>query len=151
MIQSNARHWMIIVRSVQDNLMEVIAIPGNVQPKFYLQAVLALPDNHTVRNIQFGDSGNSSLSPNLDIDAVTNEGRQSLGLIIERQEVLSDGSEELHEELWVFKYDEILFEKFYWGRILTKQSALLLLTSTEKIAYVYKPAERQEKTMIMCL
>eukprot|EP00985_Skeletonema_marinoi_P028639 scaffold25541_cov71-Skeletonema_marinoi.AAC.1 len=86
MIQSNARHWMIIVRSVQDNLMEVIAIPGNVQPKFYLQAVLALPDNHTVRNIQFGDSGNSSLSPNLDIDAVTNEGRQSLGLIIERQE-----------------------------------------------------------------
>eukprot|EP00984_Skeletonema_dohrnii_P013878 scaffold5807_cov114-Skeletonema_dohrnii-CCMP3373.AAC.4 len=120
MIQPNdsslARHWMIIVRSVQDNFIEVIAIPGNVQPKFYLQAGLALPDNHTVRNIQFyGDSGNSSLSPNLDIDAVTNEGRQSLGLIIERQEVLSDGSEELNEELWVFKYDEIFFEKFDLG------------------------------------
>ena len=42
-----------------------------------------LPDNHTVRNIQFyGDSGNSSLSPNLDIDAMADEGRQSLGLIV---------------------------------------------------------------------
>ena len=113
---ASARHWMIIVRSVESNFIEVIAIPGNSLPKFYLQAGLALPDNHTVRSIQFyGDSGNSSLSPNLDIDAVTNEGRQSLGLIVERKEVLSDGSLELHEELWLFSYDEISFKKFDFG------------------------------------
>jgi hypothetical protein len=107
---------MIIVRSVKDNFVEVVAIPGKAQPSFYLQANLSLPDNHTVRNIAFyGDSGNSSLSPNLDIDAVTNEGRQSLGLIVERKEDLSDGSEELHEELWLFKYDDISFEKFDFG------------------------------------
>ncbi|KAL7497947.1 hypothetical protein ACHAWT_005846 [Skeletonema menzelii] len=107
-----ARHWMIIVRSVKDTFIEVIAIPGNSRPEFYLQAWLALPDNYAVRNIQFyGDSGNSSLSPNLDIDAVTNEGRQSLGLIVERKEDLPDGSKELHEELWLFNYDEISFKK----------------------------------------
>ncbi len=104
---------MIIVRSVESNFIEVIAIPGNSLPKFYLQAGLALPDNHIVRNIQFyGDSGNSSLSPNLDIDAVTNEGRQSLGLIVEQNEVLSDGVLKLHEELWLFNYDDISFKKF---------------------------------------
>jgi len=114
---ASARHWMIIVRSVESNVIEVTAIPGRDSlPKFYLQAGLALPNNHTVKNIQFyGDSGNSSLSPNLDIDAVTNEGRQSLGLIVERNEVLSDGTLELHEELWLFNYDEISFKKFEFG------------------------------------
>lgn len=107
---------MIIVRSVKDNFVEVIAIPGNARPSFYLQAGLALPDNHIVSNIAFyADSGNSSLSPNLDIDAVTNEGRQSLGLIVERKEDLLDGLEELHEELWLFKYDDLSFEKFDFG------------------------------------
>ena len=105
----SARNWMVIVRSVKENVIEVIAIPGNSRPEFYLEAKLALPDNHTVRNVQFyGDSGNSSLSPNLDIDAMANEGRQSIGLIVERKE----GSKELHEELWLFNYDEISFKKF---------------------------------------
>lgn len=111
---SFTRYWMIFVRSVKaDCYLEVIAIPGNAPASFYLQAGIALPDNHKVRNIVFyGDSGNSSLSPNLDTDAVTTEGRQSLGLIVERKEVLLDGSEKLHEELWLFSYDNILFEKF---------------------------------------
>lgn len=109
----SARNWMIIVRSVKENFIEVIAIPGNSRPEFYLQAWLSLPDNHAVRNIEFyGDSGNSSLSPDLNIDAVTNEGRQSLGLIVEWKEVLQDGSNELNEELWLFNYDEISFKKF---------------------------------------
>ncbi len=111
---ATARHWMIIVRSVKEGkCVEINAIPGNAPTSFYLQAGLTLPDNHKVRNIAFyGDNGNSSLSPNLDIDAVTNEGRQSLGLIVERKEDLPDGAEELHQELWLFKYDDILFEKF---------------------------------------
>ena len=93
--------------------MEINAIPGDAPASFYLQAGLTLPDDHKVRNIAFyGDNGNSSLSPNLDIDAVTREGRQSLGLIVERKEVLPDGAEELHQKLWLFKYDDISFEKF---------------------------------------
>ena len=93
--------------------MEINAIPGDAPASFYLQAGLTLPDDHKVRIIAFyGDNGNSSLSLNLDIDAVTNEGRQSLGLIVERKEDLPDGAEELHQELWLFKYDDILFQKF---------------------------------------
>lgn len=120
---SSARHWMIIVRSVKEGkCVEINAIPGDAPATFYLQAGLTLPDNHKVSNIAFyGDNGNSSLSPNLDIDAVTNEGRQSLGLIVERKKCLPDGAEELHQELWLVKYDDISFEKFDFASSSDKQ------------------------------
>ena len=111
--KSFARYWMIIVRCVQHDFLEVIAIPGDCQAKFYLRTGLALPGNYAVKSIEFyGDNGNSSLSPNLDIDAATNEGRQSLGLIVERKECSVDESgNEVHDELWLFKYDEISFDR----------------------------------------
>jgi hypothetical protein len=109
-------YWILVARTISlsdgDNLLEIIAIPSDVldatnEPTtetihVCLQAHLRIDDGCEVLSMAFySDDGNSSLSPNLDIDAESMEGRQSLGLIVRNG---------MNEELWKFQYNDILFE-----------------------------------------
>lgn len=108
--------WMLLARSI-GTTVEFIAIPGRItdwepaaNEEFYLRANLMLPESAEVTNIAFyGDNGISSLSPILNDNATVKEGRQSLGLVLALTEPVSG---EVREELWVFKYDDIIFQKF---------------------------------------
>lgn len=105
--------------------LEIIAIPSHaldptgemvtgIKP-FCLQAHLDVDDGYEIISMGFySDDGNSTLSPNLDIDADSNEGRQSLGLVVKN---------EVHEELWKFHYDSVLFD--LCDVTMTKQRILI--------------------------
>lgn len=108
--------WMLLARSL-GTTVELIAIPGRItdcepaaNDEFYLRANLMLPEIGEVTDIAFyGDNGICSLSPILNDDAKVKEGRQSLGLVVALTE---PDSGEVREELWVFKYNDIIFQKF---------------------------------------
>jgi hypothetical protein len=115
-------YWVIVARTItvldDSNLLEIIAIPsavldnvieakatGAISPTC-LQSHLRIPNDCEVLNLAFySDDGNSSLSPNLDIDAESNEGKQSLGLLVKQQ---CDNC--VNEEMWKLQYDDIQFE-----------------------------------------
>lgn len=107
--------WMLLSRSI-GTTVELVAIPGRIadcepaaNEEFYLRANLMLPESAEVTNIAFyGDNGISSLSPILNDNAKTKEGRQSLGLVVALADPVSG---EAREELWVFQYDDITFQK----------------------------------------
>lgn len=115
-IRLHSPYWILVARTISlsdgDNVLEIIAIPSDVldatnEPTagtihVCLQAHLRIDDDCEVLSMAFySDDGNSSLSPNLDIDAESMEGRQSLGLIVRNG---------MNEELWKFQYNDILFE-----------------------------------------
>ncbi|KAL3809155.1 hypothetical protein ACHAXA_004654 [Cyclostephanos tholiformis] len=107
--------WTVLARSL-GMAIELIAIPGcsrfEQDTTFYLRAVMLMPEGHEVTNIQFyGDDGNSSLSPNLDEDSDIKEGRQSVGFLVQCKDPVS---QEGRTELWLFRYDDILFQKCYF-------------------------------------
>lgn len=103
--------WMLLARLVGSTI-EFIAIPGNadVAKGFFLRAVLLLPEGCEVTNISFyGDDGHSSLSPNLNEDAETKEGRQAIGFVVKCN---SSASQDVREELWITPYDDLTFKKY---------------------------------------
>jgi hypothetical protein len=105
--------WTVLARSL-GTAVELIAIPrcSRFEPdtRFYLRAVMVMPEGHEVTNIEFyGDDGNSSLSPSLDEDSEIKEGRQSLGFLVKCYDSVS---QETRMELWLFPYDDVLFRKF---------------------------------------
>ena len=114
---------MIFARSLGrgSGIVEVVATPSSSgfgldldtdSQSFYLRAALMMPENCEVTNIAFyGDNG-SALSPSIHVDAESTEGRQSLGLIVERTMLTSEGDIAAEEELWVFPYDDISFRMF---------------------------------------
>eukprot|EP00578_Thalassiosira_sp_NH16_P002174 CAMPEP_0181138092 /NCGR_PEP_ID=MMETSP1071-20121207/34057_1 /TAXON_ID=35127 /ORGANISM="Thalassiosira sp., Strain NH16" /LENGTH=196 /DNA_ID=CAMNT_0023224895 /DNA_START=119 /DNA_END=706 /DNA_ORIENTATION=- len=116
--------WTLIARSL-GRTVEFIALPGRFSIEsddsegFYLHANLMIPEDSEVTNIAFyGDDGNSSLSPNLNEDSATKEGRQSVGFVINCTDSVS---QEAREELWVFKYDDIVFRKVDFKRNLKSE------------------------------
>lgn len=116
--------WTLIARSLGTTI-EFIALPGgtsveqDVSDGFYLRADLMIPEDSEVTNIAFyGDDGKSSLSPNANEDSAIKEGRQSVGFVVKCQDSLS---QEVSEELWVFRYDDILFRKFDFKRNLKSE------------------------------
>lgn len=113
-LQLQSPYWVIVARTIfsgeSDNLLEINAIPSDVlsstEPAtgtihVCLQVHLSISDGYEIMSMTFySDDGNSSLAPNLDIDAESKEGRQGLGLIVNNRE---------SEELWKFEYDRVLF------------------------------------------
>jgi hypothetical protein len=104
--------WTVLARSLGVAL-ELIAIPGcsrfEQDTTFYLRAIMVMPEGHDVINIEFyGDDGNSSLSHNLDEDSEIKEGRQSIGFLVKCDDPIS---QEERTELWLLRYDDILFQK----------------------------------------
>ena len=123
--------WTLIARSL-GRTVEFIALPGRFSIEsddsegFYLHANLMIPEDSEVTNIAFyGDDGNSSLSPNLNEDSATKEGRQSVGFVINCTDSVS---QEAREELWVFKYDDIVFRKVDFKRNLKSE---VIISGTE--------------------
>ena len=97
--------------------------------RFYLRAVMAMPAGHEVTNIEFyGDDGNSSLSPTLDEESEIKEGRQSVGFLVNCDDSLS---QETRTELWLFRYDDILFQKFDIKANVKNEVTILATTSDE--------------------
>jgi hypothetical protein len=77
---------------------------------FYLGARLVLPSSYRVKEIVFyGDDGNSSLSAVTDSDATGQEGRQSIGLLVSCP-VKEQDVNLISEELWLIRYDHVIFE-----------------------------------------
>lgn len=104
--------WTVLARSL-GTTVELIAIPGSTRfepdARFYLRAIIAIPQGHEVTNIDFyGDDGNSSLSPTLDEDSDIKEGRQSVGFLVKYSDLVS---QEVRTELWLFRYDDFLFKR----------------------------------------
>ena len=127
-------YWIIIARTVDLHglhTLEIIAIPRHalapteemvtaIKP-FCLQAHLEVDNGYEVMSMGFySDDGNSTLSPNLGIDADSSEGRQSMGLIV------TNG---VHEELWKFHYDSVLFDMC--NLAITKQEVMIATNINE--------------------
>ena len=108
-------YWIIAARTIalspDENVLELIAMPTDVLasssddegevPSVCLQAHFRVDNDCRVISMAFySDDGNSSLAPNLDIDAETKEGKQSLGIVVKNG---------CKEELWKFQYDNVLF------------------------------------------
>ncbi len=108
--------WTILARSLGTHV-EFLALPGGASfdsgggnGGYYLRADLMIPEKYEVTNIAFySDDGNSSLSPKLDEDSEIKEGRQSVGFIVK---CLGSESQETRDELWLLRYDDIMFRKF---------------------------------------
>lgn len=113
--QLQSPYWVIVARNIYSdtdgNLLEINAIPSDVMAAMNepcaganhacLQAHICIGDECTVVDMSFySDDGNSSLAPNLDMDAESKEGRQALGLIVWNGE---------NEEIWIFQYDSVSF------------------------------------------
>ena len=108
-------YWVIVARTIAfspgENVLEIIAMPTDALavssddmrevPSVCLQTHFRVDNGYQVISMAFySDDGNSSLAPNLDIDAESKEGKQSLGLVVKK------GAK---EELWKFQYDNALF------------------------------------------
>jgi len=113
---SDCPYWTLLARSLGPNQVEIIAIPGStsfgqedVDDGFYLRSEVMIPEGYEVTNIAFyGDDGNSSLSPDLNEESKVKEGRQSVGFVVK---YIDNVSQEVREELWLFQYDDIIFQK----------------------------------------
>ena len=108
-------------------MVQIVAIPtksdGDDVEDFYLKSFVMIPKNFQVVDIDFyGDDGNSALTSKMSHSK--SEGRQSLGLILERSLSLesSDSDQRKSEELWIFKYDNLRYrpitQKIKNGRIV---------------------------------
>jgi len=122
-------YWTLLARSLGPNQVELIAIPGPAsfgqENGFYLHSEVMIPEGYEVTNIAFyGDDGNSSLSPDL-TESKVKEGRQSLGFVIKYIDTLS---QEVREELWLFQYDDITFQKFKSKRNVMKNEIVIPAT-----------------------
>merc|ERR1712238_40674 len=107
--------WTLLARSLGSSV-EIILVPGTSHSEldstaeFCLRTNLVIPEDFEVTNIVFyGDDGISSLSPNLNNDSETEEGRQSLGFVVKCREATTS-------ELWILRYDEFLFWRFDFKR-----------------------------------
>lgn len=125
------RHWTLVAYSGSSgsptilNSVEILAIPTRSSfedgkpPQFFLLSSILLPNDVTVSDLHFyGDDGCSSLSSGSDAQG-HEEGRQALGLLIERVAVSenADNSQEhsVSEELWIMQYDDLSFTYFRCG------------------------------------
>jgi len=127
-------YWTLLARSLGPNQVELIAIPGSTSfgqedgdDEFYLRSEVMIPEGYEVTNIAFyGDDGNSSLSPDLNEESKVREGRQSVGFVIKYIDTLS---QEVREELWLFQYDDITFQKFKSKRNIMKNEFVISATA----------------------
>jgi hypothetical protein len=125
--------WTVLARSL-GSAIELIAIPGcsrfEQDSAFYLRAVMMMPEGHEVIRIKFyGDDGNSSLSPNLDEDSDINEGRQAIGFLVECNDPMS---QEERTELWLFRYDDMIFQKSHFERTTAKDEVIVHDAAVDK-------------------
>ena len=134
--------WTLLARTRVSlkNSVELIALPGytsfgqDAADGFYLRSEIILPKGYEVSNIAFyGDDGNSSLSPDLNDETQVKEGRQSIGFVITSNDELS---QEVQEELWLFQYDGIVFEKVESKRNM-KNEVVIPNTESNKRACTY--------------
>eukprot|EP00956_Cyclotella_meneghiniana_P011698 scaffold16470_cov61-Cyclotella_meneghiniana.AAC.9 len=94
-------YWIMAARTIAlapgEKVLELIAMPTDV-------LATSSDDEGEVPSVIsmafYSDDGNSSLALNLDIDAESKEGKQSLGLVVKNR---------CKEELWKFQYDNVLF------------------------------------------
>lgn len=124
------RHWIIIAKAGENTVdgrtvIQIVALPCvavgslsplcendtvDTKPSFYLESFVALPSGCTVSGIKFyGDDGSSSLSAGIGIAETVVEGRQSLGILVER--VKAGGSDglgggQVTEELILLSYED---------------------------------------------
>lgn len=131
--------WTLLARTRVSltNSVEFIALPGytsfgqDAADGFYLRSEIILPKGYEVSNIAFyGDDGNSSLSPDLNDETQVKEGRQSIGFVITSNDELS---QEVQEELWLFQYDGIVFEKVESKRNIKNEVVIPNTESNERV------------------
>ena len=131
-----SQNWTIVVNSCSStkdgqNLLQISALPEynnnysalefdeledyncNYFPEqkrsFYITTFVLLPHDCKVSKIKmYGDNGNSTLTSETSLN--NEEGRQALGLLLQRNRNSDSGNEgKISEELWLFNYDELDF------------------------------------------
>lgn len=125
-------YWLILARVIGSKI-EFIAIPScaGFKPEFFLRTELMLPKGCDVTNVAFyGDDGHSSLSPNLNENSEVKEGRQAVGLVVKLTSLIS---QDVREELWVTRYDDLLFKKYDFN-MNSKNEALIHGTKSNEEA-----------------
>jgi len=125
----DCRQWSIVAQAGSDSCIQLVAIPlgwkdssamdpnddladegqdGSEIP-FYLTSKLILPESCRVQDLAFySDNGKSALSSGTD-------GRQKLGVLVAQQEQL---------ELWLMKYDQIVWQVVPFESILLDADAV---------------------------
>jgi hypothetical protein len=132
----DCRQWSIVAQAGSDSCIQLVAIPlgwkdpssmdsndiladegkdGSEIP-FYLTSKLILPESCQIQDLAFySDNGKSALSSGTD-SGTGKEGRQKLGVILITQQ------EQL--ELWLMKYDQILWQVVPFESILLDADAV---------------------------
>lgn len=131
----DCRQWSIVAQAGSDSCIQLIAIPlGWKDPSsmdsnddsadegqdsseipFYLTSKLILPESCRVQDLAFySDDGKSALSSGSD-SGTGKERRQKLGVLVAQQEQL---------ELWLIKYDHILWQVVPFESILLDVDAV---------------------------
>lgn len=133
--------WTVLARSIGTTVVEFIVIPGCSRFKqdatFYLRAAILIPEGYEVTNIEFySDDGNSSLSPpTIDENVDINEGRQSVSFLVKCANN-NDSTLQQHTELWVFRYDDVLFWKFDFDKNMTNEVTIRATPSSDESNYM---------------
>eukprot|EP00521_Asterionellopsis_glacialis_P006947 CAMPEP_0195289952 /NCGR_PEP_ID=MMETSP0707-20130614/6017_1 /TAXON_ID=33640 /ORGANISM="Asterionellopsis glacialis, Strain CCMP134" /LENGTH=280 /DNA_ID=CAMNT_0040350017 /DNA_START=8 /DNA_END=850 /DNA_ORIENTATION=+ len=98
-------------RSTADDDRTQEMAPSSSRPSYYLKTRIELPSDCQVKEISFyGDDGKSSLSSGTDSGS-GKEGRQGMGLLIDRGEQNDNNTANvLSEELWLLSYDDLVFQ-----------------------------------------
>ena len=136
----NQSQWLIIALYFEgssrctDYYLEIIALPLDSllsDQRYYLSSRLSLPPLCKITDLKFyGDDGCGAFKvEHLDtIHDSIQEGRQALGLIVERSldENHNETDRNINEELWLFEYDSLLFRYFSDEMVLDDNSKWII-------------------------
>ena len=154
------RHWMIIAKVGealvrQRPVIQILVVPcvafGSRSPfdddsgaemflpTYYLESFVFLPPGCTVSSIEFyGDDGSSS--PGASIAETVAEGRQGLGVLLER----SVGGGQVSEELFLFSYDELCYRYVDQLKLASEEKSKCLLVQE------FNPSEDLNSARFVC-
>ena len=140
---NQCRHWMILAKVgealVRERpVIQILVVPcvafGSRSPfdddidaeknlpTYYLESFVFLPQGCAVSSVEFyGDDGSSS--PGASIAETIAEGRQGLGILVER----SVGGGQVSEELFLFSYDELCYRYVDQLKMVSEEEGAHLL------------------------
>ena len=152
-VVDQCRHWMVIAKvgevSVRERtVIQIVVIPcaafgsrspfdddcdaPDTLPAYYLESFVFLPLGCTVSGVEFyGDDG--SRSPGTGVANTVAEGRQGLGILVERTESTNSsatamaGGGQVSEELFLFSYDELVYRCVDRSQAVEKEKSKCLV------------------------
>ena len=152
-VVDQCRHWMVIAKvgevSVRERTaIQIVVIPcaafgsrspfdddcdaPDTLPTYYLESFVFLPLGCTVSGVEFyGDDG--SRSPGTGVANTVAEGRQGLGILVERTESTNSsaaamaGGGQVSEELFLFSYDELVYRCVDRSQAVEKEKSKCLV------------------------